>query len=89
MQQRVAADQLDLVEEQQPAGEAGGAEEPGEETQPLAGQVARRHRAERVEPAGADRLERPAQLGDPDRVTGPEPQDRFDGLVAAGHLAAA
>jgi hypothetical protein len=69
LQQRVPADQLDLVEEHHPAGVAPCAQEPRQEPQPLAGQVPDLDRGEGERLGLTDCLELAAQVWHQQRVT--------------------
>jgi hypothetical protein len=75
LQQRIAPDQLDLVEQHDPAGEAGGGHQARGEAEALQRQLARRDRLEGPGRGLAGLPEAPLQLGDADRVAGPEAHD--------------
>jgi hypothetical protein len=83
LQHRIAADQLDFVEQHHPPGVTGRGEQAGGEAQPLPSELTRGHGRE-----GEARLARlsqaTAQIGDANRVPRPEPDDRLGQLPVAG-----
>jgi len=74
LQRAVAADELHFVEEQEPTAAPGGHEEPGQETEPLPGQLPAGYGAQRRS-ARAHLLGLSTQLGHAQRIAGPEPDD--------------
>ena len=75
LQRRIAADQLDLVEQDAPAGIAGSAEQQRHEAGELPGQLRGGHRLERKHPAGPGRDQRLADGWDAHFGAGPQPRD--------------
>ena len=89
LEQRIPADQLDLIEQNDPAGVARRPQQPGSEPEPLARQVADCDRSERIEPGRAHRSQGAAEFGDAQGLTAPKPHERVDHLIAARHVASA
>src|SRR5258708_6436997 len=79
----MAADQLDLVEEDNPALVPRRAQQAGSEREPLAREFARRHRRKVKKARRPDRPERAAQVGHSQRLAAPEPGEGAGPLRAA------
>ena len=79
----VATDQLHFIEQHDPPAVAGRLDQAGDETEPLARQVTLLDRRQPVRGGRARLLEPPPQVGDRQRVAGPEADDPVGELLVA------